>query len=204
MIRINLLGVPKSKKGRRAAAVSTGEQGPAILLVALLIVVIAAAVNLLWYRKLQSDAVQLQNDMRAANAEYARLSQVKVRYEELEKQKEAYKKRIDVIDDLKAKQSGPLHLLTMVADTVNHTDEVWLDSMSDDGANINVKGTAPSIHAVADLMHNLQGTGYFKAVEIKTSYQDEGVHDMQAFVFELSCEKAPQPAAPAAGPPRKA
>jgi len=107
MIRINLLGVPKSKKGRRAAAVSTGEQGPAILLVALLIVVIAAAVNLLWYRKLQSDAVQLQNDMRAANAEYARLSQVKVRYEELEKQKEAYKKRIDVIDDLKAKQSGP-------------------------------------------------------------------------------------------------
>jgi len=202
MIRINLLGVPKSKKGRRAAAVSTGEQGPAILLVALLIVVIAAAVNLLWYRKLQSDAVQLQNDMRAANAEYARLSQVKVRYEELEKQKEAYKKRIDVIDDLKAKQSGPLHLLTMVADTVNHTDEVWLDSMSDDGANINVKGTALSIHAVADLMHNLQGTGYFKAVEIKTSYQDEGVHDMQAFVFELSCEK--QPAAPAAGPPRKA
>ena len=38
-------------------------------------------------------------------------------------------------------------------------------------------------------MGNLQKTGFFKAVEIKETYQDESVKDMQAFQFTLSCEK---------------
>jgi Tfp pilus assembly protein PilN len=135
----------------------------------------------------------------AFNTEYNRLSQVKIRYDDLTKQKDAYKKRVDVIDELRAKQSGPATLLTTLGETVNRTDLVWLSSMTDDGAAITLKGRAISVHAVANLMRNLQNTGYFRAIEIKSSYQDEKVRDLEAFVFELSCEKKlpPAPAPPA-------
>ena len=60
-------------------------------------------------------------------------------------------------------------------------------------SNISIEGTALSIDAVANLMSNLKRTGYFKNVEMKESYQDETVHNMQAFVFTLVCEKQAQP-----------
>lgn len=201
MIRINLLGVPKPKKGKRPAVpVSDGEGGGAGLIIAgLLILVITVAGNAVWYMRLTSQNARIQKDMAIANADYARLNQVKIRYEELEHEKDAYKKRVDVIDDLQSKQAGPVNLLSMISDTVNHTDEVWLKTMTDEGTSVNLKGTALSVHAVADFMHNLEKSGQFKEVEIKTSFQDESVKDMQAFQFELSCVKqlSKLPAAPA-------
>jgi Tfp pilus assembly protein PilN len=47
---------------------------------------------------------------------------------------------------------------------------------------------ALSADAVANLISNLQKTGYFKNIEIKETFQDESVKDMQAFQFELTCE----------------
>ena len=61
--------------------------------------------------------------------------------------------------------------------------------MKDQGANISIQGMALSTDAVANLITNLQKTGFFKNIEIKETYQDEQVKDMQAFQFELTCEK---------------
>jgi Tfp pilus assembly protein PilN len=72
---------------------------------------------------------------------------------------------------------------------VNGTEAVWLNTMKDQGANISIEGTALSTDAVANLIANLQKTGYFKNIEIKETYQDEQVKDMQAFQFTLTCEK---------------
>jgi len=52
-----------------------------------------------------------------------------------------------------------------------------------------LEGTALSTDAVANLMANLQKTGFFKSVEIKETYQDDAIKDMQAFQFTLTCEK---------------
>lgn len=205
MIRINLLGGPKPKRGKRAvvaATVSAGE-GLNLFVVGLLVFAIAAAGNGLWFWKLKHDAVKIQEDIQAAEARIAHLQQVKALYEEREQQRLQYQRRLDVIHQLQRNQAGPTTLLAMLGSTVNRTDEVWLNSMTDDGNAINMKGVALSIHAVASLMRHLQSTGQFKSVEIKTSYQDEGVKDMQAFVFELTCEKQPQTPAAAPVPPAK-
>ena len=61
--------------------------------------------------------------------------------------------------------------------------------MDDSGPTVNLEGMALSADAVANLIANLQKTGYFKNVEIKETYQDEQVKDMQAFQFTLTCEK---------------
>jgi len=54
---------------------------------------------------------------------------------------------------------------------------------------VSLEGTALSTDAVANLIANLQKTGFFKTVEIKETFQDDQIKDMQAFQFTLTCEK---------------
>jgi len=194
MIRINLLSIPKSKRGKRtAAAPAASGSGPNLMIVALVVVVLTAGVNLGWWYKLNREGQHIAANMAKAEKENRELLQVKARVEQKNKQAEAYQRRVDVIDRLRAAQSGPRELLAMIGDTVNSTDAVWLNKMNEEGPNINIEGTALSIDAVANLMANLKRTGYFKTVEMKESYQDDTVHTMQAFVFTLVCEKQAQP-----------
>jgi|SRR5271169_416089 len=194
MIRINLLSIPRSKRGKRtAAAPAASGSGPNLMIVALVVVVLTAGVNLGWWYKLNREGQHIAANMAKAEKENRELLQVKARVEQKNKQAEAYQRRVDVIDRLRAAQSGPRELLAMIGDTVNSTDAVWLNKMNEEGPNINIEGTALSIDAVANLMANLKRTGYFKTVEMKESYQDDTVHTMQAFVFTLVCEKQAQP-----------
>jgi type IV pilus assembly protein PilN len=194
MIRINLLGVPKQKKGKRAAVpgIPGGGGGPSPLVVVLVLLVIAAAGNYYYYSTLQKDAVKLQADLQAERAKNLRLAETKAKYMELEKQKDLYERRVNVIHQLQANQSGPVELLTQIADTVNRTDAVWLNTMKDDGNNIALDGVALSVDAVAMLMKNLKATGYFRSVEIRETSQDNVEKDVTAFVFTLVCERQPQ------------
>jgi Tfp pilus assembly protein PilN len=194
MIRINLLSIPKSKRGKRTAVVpAASSSGPNLMILALVVVVLTAGVNLGWWYKLNHESQRIAADMAKAEQENRELLQVKARVEQKNREAEAYQRRVDVIDKLRAQQSGPKELLAMIGDTVNATDAVWLNKMNDDGPNVNIEGTALSIDAVANLMANLKRTGYFKNVEMKESYQDDQVRTMQAFVFTLVCEKVPQP-----------
>jgi len=127
--------------------------------------------------------------MQAAEQTNRELSDVKARYMERQTQANNYKRRVDVIDSLRAAQSGPVNLLAMLGETVNGTEAVWLRSMDDTGPNVSLEGTALSTDAVANLMANLQKTGFFKNIEIKETYQDDAIKDMQAFQFTLTCEK---------------
>ena len=195
MIRINLLSIPRSKRGKRtvAAAPTVSVPGSNLMVVALVVVALTAVLNLGWWYKLNREGQRIAVDIAKAEKENHDLLQVKARVEQKNKQAELYQRRVDVIDRPRAAQSGPKDLLAMIGDTVNGTDAVWLSKMNDDGPNINIEGTALSIDAVANLMANLKRTGYFKTVEMKESYQDDQVHTMQAFVFTLVCEKQAQP-----------
>jgi len=114
---------------------------------------------------------------------------VKARFLERQTQADNYKRRVDVIDGLRQSQTGPVNLLAMLGETVNNTEAVWLSKMDDTGTAVKLEGTALSTDAVANLIANLQKTGYFRTVEIDETYQDEQIKDMQAFQFTLNCEK---------------
>jgi type IV pilus assembly protein PilN len=120
----------------------------------------------------------------------AELADVKARYMERQREAENYKRRVDVIDQLRAAQAGPVNLLNTIGQTVNSTEAVWLNSMKDQGTSVDIDGMALSNDAVASLISNLQKTGYFSNIEIKETYQDDTFKEMQAFNFTLTCEKA--------------
>jgi len=193
MIRINLLNSPKPK-GKKNVAVSMpgmelGNFGSPMVQVAA-VLLIAGALNAGYWYQLDREKKSIEVQARLAEQKNRELADIKVRYLERQKQADSYKRRVDVIDQLRKNQSGPVSLLAMIGDTVNSTEAVWLNSMQDQGASIAIDGTALSSDAVANLISNLQKTGFFRNIEIKESYQDNAVKDMQAFQFTLTCEKA--------------
>ena len=197
MIRINLLGSPKPK-GKQTTAVKMPSfelgafAGPVIQVV--VVVAIAGLVNYGYWYKLDRDKKSIDTQMRLAEQRNHELADIKARFMERQRQAENYKRRVDVIDQLRNNQAGPVNLLSMIGDTINGTEAVWLNSMSDNGANVNIDGTALSSDAVANLISNLQKTGFFKNIEIHESFQDDAIKDMQAFSFTLTCEKATEKA----------
>ena len=194
MIRINLLGAPKPKGSKKSVAISmptmdVGNVGSPLLQIVAVLAIVATINGLYWYR-LDHEKKVIEVQMRAAEQKNHELADIKARYLERQKQADAYKRRVDVIDQLRANQAGPVNLLAMVGETVNNTEAVWLSSLQDQGKNVDIDGMALSSDAVANLITNLQKTGFFKNIEIKETYQDESVKDMQAFQFTLTCEKA--------------
>lgn len=204
MIRINLLGIPKAKRGKRPSAPATVGEGPSTTLLILIFIVVVGAGLFGWYTIVDKQREQLHKDLQAAQAENLRLAEVKAKYEANRKKAEQFEQRFKVIDQLKQAQSGPVSLLNMVADTITKTDAVWLEAMTDDGRSIDFTGLALSPDAVANLMANLEKTGKFKSVEIKETSQSTEIKELQAFKFELICEKTAPGAAPSAAPPAAA
>jgi len=199
MIKINLSSAPKPKRGKggRATTATTmvdvggggggGASNPMVMLgIALML---GLGVVGYFYTAATSEAKRIAVEMKRAEDENRRLAAVKAKYDQEQKVKENYERRVKVIDDLHAQQSGPVNLLTMIGDTVNSTDAVWLDSRQDAGNAININGTALSSNAVANLIRNLQKTGYFKSVEMTETQQDAQAKEYQAFNFKLTCEK---------------
>ena len=194
MIKINLLEIAKGK-GKRASAgpsmptMEMGDMGSPKLKI-LVIVVLVGLVNLGYWYHLDSMSKAIAAKMTIAEQKNRELADVKARYMERQNQANAYKRRVDVIDGLRSNQTGPVNLMAMMGETINNTEAVWLNKMDDSGAQLNLEGTALSADAVANLIANLQKTGFFRNVEIKETYQDEQVKDMQAFQFTLTCDKA--------------
>jgi type IV pilus assembly protein PilN len=197
MIRINLLGVPRPKKGKRGGGggggmpTMSGDGPGAILFMVLGLVLGLGAGGYLVYAE-NKKAADLATQLEAANRESARLLTVKQKFEQRSKEASAFERRVKVIDELRAQQSGPVDLLNTVGEMVNSTDAVWLNDMNEAGNNININGVALTTNAVANLMTNLKRSGYFKNVEIRIASQDPAVKDMTNFNFTLICERMPK------------
>ena len=193
MIRINLLEAPKAKSKRAAMpsmpTMEVGDVGSPQLKV-LVVFGLAAAFNLYTWYHLDAQKKAIAQNMVQAEQKNRELADVKARYMARQREAENYKRRVDVIDQLRNNQTGPVNLMAMVGETVNNTEAVWLNNMKDQGSSVDIEGMALSSDAVANLISNLQKTGYFRNVEIKESVQDETVKDMQAFQFTLTCEKS--------------
>jgi Tfp pilus assembly protein PilN len=139
----------------------------------LMVLIVAGLLNFGYWYRLDRQSKSIAKQMTAAEQKNRELSDVKARFLERQRQADSYKRRVDVIDSLRAGQAGPVNLLAMLGETVNGTEAVWLNKMEDSGASVSLEGTALSTDAVATLIANLQKTGFFKSVEIKETFQDD-------------------------------
>ena len=193
MIRINLLGLKKEVKKAGGPAVTL--EGAKVMAMGLTITGLALAGLAAHYFLLQSEESKLASDTKVAEKEKADLSAVKAQYEQFDAAKKDLTRRIDIIENLKKSQTGPVDMLTQLASSVQASKALWLTSFDNIGDKVNLEGVAVSVNAVADFIQNLKKSGYFKNVEIKETFQSDDKGEVPSFQFTLSTELAAVPAA---------
>ena len=197
MIRINLLG--GRKKVARAPAVSV----EGAKLTVLLVIVLVAAVGVLVFdwQRLSSQKADLDKRMVEAQANKARLEGIKKQHDQYLQYKQTIEDRIDIIQELQDKKTGPVRLLNTVVNTVGLSEHLWLTSFSSKDDRVSMNGVADSVNTVADFITNLKRSGRFKSVEIRESYQEDRVKDFPTFAFSLNADLAPLITPSAGGTP---
>lgn len=192
MIRVNLLGLPKQKK--RAPVVTLEGWRSMVLLVVVLVLV--AVVQFVRYNQLQTEQQALQKLIQDRQAEKARLQTIRAEVEKFQSQKELLQKRIGIIEGLKAKQSGPVKLLDLLASTVTRVDSLYLTNFEQSGQRVTIEGFARDAKSVADFLTQLKGTNAFAEMDLKETFQDANTKETRKFLFTVNGQLVPPPQAP--------
>ncbi|MGA8145270.1 MAG: PilN domain-containing protein [Candidatus Acidiferrales bacterium] len=193
MIRINLLGQARPK-----AAKTTVPLEATIQIVFLLVAIGLASVVLgITYYQQKTELDNTNKKIASLRAEKASLQQIKADVDRFESQKAVLQQRINVIETLQKNRSGGQELLQMVANTVVRVDSLWLTNLERKGDNLDIKGQAGSINAVANFITQLKRSGYFSNVEIKDAEETDLVKSAQTFGFSMTASIATATAPPA-------
>ena len=180
MIRTNLLGRPRPRVKRRVAI--TGAYQIALILIPISVGLALLAVD--WVST-QQRLSNLEKDIAGKKQEKAQLALVQQEVERFELRKKELDTNIEIIHSLQENQAGPVRLLDAVHETVSMTETLWLTSIEEKGGQLEVKGQAGSVEAVANFMTNLSQSGFFQSVEIKDAVQKQQKEGTQNYEFTL-------------------
>ena len=174
MIKVNLVGERPSKKSKQKKASLPSAPGAvqAYLFLALFAggaVVLCAA--LYWYQS--SKLARLDADITTALNRQRELQAIKVQVDALEAKRATFQRKVDLIERLKSQQSGPVHLVDEVSKSL--PDFVWLSTLEQTGDVIKLGGQANGLTSVADFISALQRSGWFPAVDLVSSTENQNV-----------------------------
>lgn len=198
MIRINLIERARNRRPSRSSGLSldwaqAGTTSPALRVGLGLI-----ALGGLWlaghYLYLQHQATDLQQRMVRARIENQHLQTVQRAYNLGLQRRQELQHRLQIIGSLRNARSGPIALMVAVGDAVNQSPDLWLTALAEQPQGVDLKGNAVSLNGIANLMNQMQSSGYFQQVELKDSNQRIGEHERNTFQFELLARPAtPRP-----------
>jgi Tfp pilus assembly protein PilN len=195
MIKVNLVGAGRKKKSKAGVKIALPASFTPILLI--LIALGAAGGGYWWYAKTVSTLADLDTKKAAAEKQKATLEAVIKTDQVFEARKKSLESRVKIIESLQKNQVSPVVSLDELAEAVDKTRWVWLSSLDQKEAVVNMSGTATSLNAIADFSSNLMGTGYFKSVDPGSTQVDNNGN----WSFTIKCEfSPPRPAAAGAKP----
>jgi len=192
MIKVNLVGAGRKKKPKAGVKIALPASFTPVLLI--LIVLGAAGGGYWWYAKTVATLADLDTKKAAAEKQKAALEAVIKADQVFEARKKSLENRVKIIENLQKNQVSPVVALDELAEAVDKTRWVWLSSLDQKEAVVNMTGTATSLNAIADFSSNLMGTGYFKSVDPGSTQVDNNGN----WAFTIKCEFSP-PRPPAAG-----
>jgi Tfp pilus assembly protein PilN len=173
MIRINLLPT----KRKRALIIPP----PVIYGVAALVVLIIITVILTLFLNKQISTVQNQ-----IFAKEQRLKSLQSRLEEVknyERDNEEFRKKTQVIEQLKKNQIAPLRLLDEVSEML--PKGVWLSELVDNAGIISVSGYAHTNYDLVTYVQKLKESKYIEDVTLVESRQRD-IDDFSVYKFKLT------------------
>jgi type IV pilus assembly protein PilN len=214
MIKINLLAEAKPAKKKKGVAALGGAGRLNLLLILGGLAIGLIVVGVQWWVEASRLAEQEEKN-RQARQEVARLEAVLKEVKDFEEKKANLQKKVDLINQLRQNQRGPVRLMDEVSDAM--PDLLWLERMDVKGNIISVTGKAFNPPAVANFLENLKRVPSFQEPKVQSitaaSAGTASLYNFQlSFVFsnldrtqfDPSAQPAPPPAAgsgsaPAAG-----
>lgn len=204
MIKINLVREGRAVRGAGAAPAAVqsvvGGAGPNfnnILVVGLvgLALLIAAAYWLINKRTLanRKEAVAVRE------VEAQKLEAIIAEVEAFQKRKDSLQNRIDLINQLKANQKGPVRIMDRISQDL--PDLVWLDRMNVAGNVVTINGRGLNPNAIANFVENIKNDPYFEEPQLNNMAQVSAVPLVYGFDMSFGFTYQPKtPGAPAGTP----
>ena len=198
MIRINLLGRPRPRVKRRVAIAGTLQ-----LVLALSAVLLAVVWLGVHHYLISREVAELEQKIGELNRELLPMAETQKQIEQFKQTLGDLETRLNVIEELRRDQQGPVQLLDAIGAVTNRTETLWLTRFDQKGDKITLEGVAGSVNAVANFMTNLKASGLFTNIEIKEAVQSTQNPGIENYTFSLTCDfvlpkptqTAPAPAA---------
>ncbi len=168
MIRINLLAEARpQRKKKGVAALGAGGRLNTLLLGGA--IGLAVLVGVIHYFVLRSQIKAQEEKIRVAQVEVTRLESVLKEVKDYEAKKARVQRKVDLINQLKQNQRGPVRLMDEVSRAL--PDLVWIERMEYHGNAIALEGKAFNPPAVANFIANLK---------LVPSFQEPKLSDLSA------------------------
>jgi Tfp pilus assembly protein PilN len=165
LIKINLVREGRAVRGAGAAPIATAAASPAggtnvnnILVVGLLVVGALVAAGYWWWEKRERDRTLEVVAERQTQA--TKLEAIIKEVEAYQKRKDSLQQRIDLINQLKQNQKGPVRIMDQISRDL--PDLVWLDAMTISGQNVSINGRGLNPNAIANFIENVKRNPYFE------------------------------------------
>ena len=205
MIKINLVREGRAVRGAGAApsvAAAVGA-GPApanlnnLIIVGLVAVALVVAAGY-WFINNRTLA-RRQETLIVRKAEADKLEAIIREVEEFQRRKDSLQNRIDLINQLKQNQKGPVRILDQISRDL--PDLVWLDKMQVSGGRVTLNGRGLNPNAIANFVENVKNDPYFEEPELGVVNQITAVPLVYGFDMGFNFSYAPKtPGAPAGKP----
>ena len=127
----------------------------------------------------KSNVAQLQADIERYKPQQELITKFRTRKQHLQD-------KLDVIDSLEKARNGPVRVLDEISLRV--PDRLWLTSISTKGTEIRLKGKSLDTGVVADFLRGLNGSEYFKNVDLEKTEGGELVKGVRLVNFELRAD----------------
>jgi type IV pilus assembly protein PilN len=185
MIKVNLL----KDQATRPRKTFTPPKVSRIGLIFLAIFVLVAGATGFWTLHIHKQIQTGTEKRETLRREEARLQTLNREIEKFEKLKLQRQSRIDIIEQLKANQTGPVLLLTKILQSIPHDGALWLTTLSQKAETVKITGYTQHTEVIPDFMSNLMTCGYFQSVDLEMI---EAQKDASKFSLVCISGKKPQ------------
>ncbi len=202
MIKINLVREGRAVRGAgaapAAAAASAIGAGPAnlnnIIIGALLVLGLLLAGGYWFINKRELSNRKEVAAQREAEAD--KLEAIIKEVDDYQKRKDSLQQRIDLINQLKQNQKGPVRIMDQISRDL--PDLVWLDSMTIANGRVNLSGRGLNANAIALFIENVKNDPYFEEPSVGAMSQVSATPLVYGFDMNFAFSYTPKNAVPPA------
>ncbi len=172
MVKINLLPI-KSELRQKAL----------IEHIVLLVLCITLVFILSWFvqSSITNQKHMLQQEITQTKLEIKKLTAEAGEIEKFKKQKQELERKLEIINDLNTKKSGPVEVLDQLSLII--PEKAWITSVKNSGNSLSLNGIAVDNPTIAMFMKKLQASRYFDNVELVLAQKKGDYHN-----FTITCK----------------